>query len=885
MRIEAIRTIPGPNVYTNNSVLVARLNLEELAGKESREFEGFNEKLLSLLHGLHEHHCAKGAPGGFVERLNEGTFFGHIIEHVALELSEHVGVPVYFGKTREVESPNVYNVIVEYKSEAGMRRLLHVATELVTTLLKGETYPLEEKLNETREIIADAELGPSTRAIVEAAHRRGIPSMRLDDRSLVQLGWGAQSRLIAAAMTEQTSAIGVDLAGDKDLTKKLLSDAGIPVPKGVVARTPDEAVEAMEESGGAAFVVKPLDGRQGKGVSLNLRTPEEVRAAFAVARELSRSVLIEELYEGRNYRALVVNGKLVAASERKPCQITGDGERTIAELIEIENGNPLRGEGHAKPLTKIKIDATLEAHLRKQGIELSDTPRVGESVTLCAGINLSTGATARDVTDEVHASIARMCERAARTLRLDVCGVDLVLEDIAAPLSENQGGVIEINAAPGLRMHHFPSVGEARDAGGAIVDALFPAGANGRIPLISITGTNGKTTVTRMIEHVIRSSGKVAGMTTTDGVWIAGEQIAEGDTTGPHSARMVLRDPSVEVAVLETARGGIVRRGLGYDWSDIGVLTNIGADHIGQDGIETVEDIVHIKSLVAERVRAGGVIILNADDEHLARLTERRRVREPRREIVYFTMREDNPLVGLHIESGGSAYLLRANQIIEARGAFERRIVDARSLPATMGGTARFQIANALAAVAACRAYRLSCDEIASALENFAGAGSNPGRANLYRVRGGYVMVDYGHNPDAFKAVCQMAANWRGRRIVGIVGTPGDRDDSVIEAAGRVAARGFQRVVIKEDKDTRGRRRGEVAEILCRAVHEESPATECRVTIDEAQALAEEIERMSPETIIVIFYDKLAPILETLARYDAKQASVVELSFAAVAAA
>ena len=875
MRIEGIRTLAGPNVYSHAPVLLMRLDLGELCEKESYEVPGFVERLLALLPGLNEHHCSKGYAGGFVERLHEGTYFGHTVEHVALELTGLAGCTATHGKTRYAGEPGVYNVVVEFCAEHATRYLLERAVALVEALIRGEEFPLQEILKKAQEIAADTELGPSTRAIVDAARARDIPWARENDASLIRLGYGKNLRLVQAAMTDGTSAIGVEIAGDKDLTKARLGRASIPVPKGEIVRTAEAAVEALETIG-APVVVKPLDGRQGKGVSLNLTAPEEVAAAFRIAREFSREVLVEEMFEGRNYRVLVVGYKVVAASERIPCHVTGDGLHTVAELIDIENSNPLRGEGHEKPLTKIrKDDEILRAFMRKEGWSMDDVPGAGERVMLCAGMNLSTGGTAKDVTDEVHPTVRGLCERAARIMGMDVCGVDLVVRDIAEP-EGGGGGVIEVNAAPGLRMHLFPGEGKSRDVGRAIVEMLYPEGTPSRIPVISITGTNGKTTVTRMLSHIFIEAGMATGTTTTDGIYINGERIVKGDTTGPVSAMTILEDRVVEVAVLETARGGIVRRGLGYDWSDISVMTNVGADHIGQDGIESVEDILWIKSLVAERVREGGTLVLNADDERLARLSESRSVSRVPKRYVYFSMRPDNPVLLDHARSGGAGYFYRGGRIFEAEGGEEHPVVEAAAIPATMGGTADFQIANVMAAVAAARAYGLSREEVGASIARFRSDAENPGRANLYRVRGGYVMVDYGHNPDAFDAVCRMAAKWEDRRVTGIIGVPGDRDDSVVEAAGRVAARGFHRVIIKEDTDLRGRAPGEVAKLLCEAVNDEWPGTECRIVLDEIEALRSELQEMQDGQIVVIFYDKLEPILQVLEGHGAAPVETIE---------
>jgi cyanophycin synthetase len=645
MRVDKIRTLSGPNIYNHKPVLVMRLHLGSLAETESSAVPGFNERLTALLPGVREHGCSKGRPGGFIERLVCGTYFGHIVEHVALELSELAGVPVYYGKTLYADEPGYYNVVVAYKAERGMRFLLGVAVELVEALIKNDSYPLEEKLVEARRLIARTELGPSTRAIVEAAQKRGIPTFRVNSDSLVQLGYGKNRKFIQAAMTDRTSGIAVEIAGDKELTKTILEQADLPVPRGHIVETADEAVSAMLNLG-APVVVKPMDGHQGKGVSLNLATAAEVSEAFLIAKEYSHDVL-------GDYRVLVVNGKLVAASERLPCHVMGDGTRTLSELIEGANRDPLRGDGHDKALTKIVVDQVMLCCLRKRNLSLEYVPLKGERVFLRETGNLSTGGTATDVTDIVHPEVKLQCERAARVVGLDICGLDLVAADISQPLQKGNG-FIEANAAPGLRMHTQPTQGQSRDVGGAIIDMLYPQGADGRIPVISITGTNGKTTVTRMIHHILREMNWCVGMTTTDGIHIGGEIVSRGDTTGPHSARVVLSDPTVEVAVLETARGGIMRRGLGYDWSDIAVITNIREDHIGQDGIHDIEDLVHIKSLIAERVREGGTLILNADDEQCVRLIENSRVRRVNKQFVYFSLNDNHLLIRKYLDIGGA---------------------------------------------------------------------------------------------------------------------------------------------------------------------------------------------------------------------------------------
>jgi cyanophycin synthetase len=878
MRIGEIRTLAGPSVYSYNSVLIMKLFLDELTDKESFEIPGFNERLLNLLPLLNDHHCAKGRPGGFVERLEEGTYFGHIVEHVALELTEPAGIPVFHGKTRNAGEPGVYNVIVEYKAEQATKYLLETAVELVEALVKDEPFALAQRVEKARCIAARTELGPSTKTIVEAAARRGIPYFRVDDGSLVQLGYGKHRKLIEAALTSNTSAIGVDIASNKELTKAILQQASIPVPYGTTVETEKEALAAFDDLN-TPVVVKPLDGNQGKGVTLDIVSSAQLEHAFKIARQYSRKVVIEEMLKGRDYRVLVVNGRVAAASERVPAHVVGDGQHTIAELVELINRDPRRGEGHEKSLTKIEIDPLVMNRLRKYGLSIHSVPKAEEVIYLRDCANLSTGGTARDVTDVVHPEMAATCERAARIIGLDICGIDLILHDISEPLQPGDG-IVEVNAAPGLRMHEFPSVGQRRNVGDAIVEMLYPDNAPGRIPIISITGTNGKTTITRMIAHALARAGKAAGMTTTDGIYINSQRIAKGDTTGPRSARTILADPAVEVAVLETARGGIVRQGLGYDWSDISILSNVRLDHIGQDGIETVDDLLHIKSLVAERVREGGTLILNADDERLAQLMENPRVNKVPKKVVYFSMHPHHVVIKKHLDAGGTAYLLSRGRLIEATGDRKASIVRAVDIPITVDGTAGFNIANALAAVAACRAYGLSREAISEAFMSFDSTEHNAGRANLYKVGDGYVFVDYGHNPDAFESICRMASHWEGRRVTGVIAVPGDRDDAIIEHAGRTAARGFHRLIIKEDQDRRGRQSGETAEILCKAARVEAPNRECRVILDEAEALRTALKEIEADEIVVVFYEKLDKVLSILKEFDATPSrSLSSLSF------
>jgi cyanophycin synthetase len=886
MRIARIRTFGGPNVHHHKPVLLAEVDLESLGGRESREFPDFNERLISLLPGLRDHTCAAGHAGAFIARLHDGTFFGHIVEHVALELSSDVGVGVKYGKTRLIREPSRYAIVVRYQNEPAMRRLLQVAIDLVQSVLDDRPYPLDTQLAQVRGIVSRTQLGPSTQCIVDAASRRNIPVRCIEEgRSLVQLGYGRYRRTIEAAFTDRTSGIGTELAADKHMTKQILCDAFVPAPRGAVVSDFDEARQAWEDVNRLA-VVKPLDGNQGKAVSMQVDSEEALARALELARTISPQVLVEEQYTGQDYRVLVVNGVMVAASLRRPPEVVGDGVSTVAGLIASLNADPRRGDGHEKPLTRIApSDSVLLSTLSGQGLSLDSVPETGRVVLLRSSANLSTGGSATDVTALVHPDVRTTCERAARLIGLDICGLDVITPDIAQPFPETGAGIIEVNAGPGLRMHQFPSDGASRDVGGAIVDMLFPRHSDGRIPVVAITGTNGKTTVTRMISHAMHASGANVGTTTTDGIYLNGRELACGDMTGPRSARAILSDPDVDIAVLETARGGIVRGGLGYDWSDVAVFTNLQLDHVGQDGIEGLEDLLHIKSLVVERVREGGTVVLNADDPMVLSLAENRYVRRHHCRIALFSMYPNKFVVRRHIAAGGTAYVPRDGWIVEMNSEGQRRIAEISAIPATFAGTAACNVANALASVAACRGLGASAGLLRHALNDFDANGQNSGRLNVFNVPRGRVVIDYGHNPSAFEAMGDVARSWKRNQLVGVVGVPGDRADHVIHEAGRAAARMFDRFVIKEDEDGRGRERGETARLLQQAIAAEAPGRPCDVILDEAEALSAAIETMAHGDVVVLFYDDLSAVKQVLERFGATPATARRVSQATEPAA
>ena len=873
MKVLSIKTVNGPSVYHHKPTLVMQLDLEELTEKASCESPEFIQRLLTALPALKEHHCSPGHIGGFVERLNRGTYFAHITEHIALALSEAAGIGVKFGKSVYDGAAGRYKVVIRFKSEEGMKTALYEAVNLAVAFWFGRKYDVSKAVEEIKRSVSRSELGPSTKALVLAAEKRNIPVLRLDELNFVQLGWGKYRKYIQATTTSDTGDIAVAIAQDKSCTKKFLEDASIRVPKGRSVRNVEDAIEAFSEFG-PNVVLKPLDGNHGRGVFLDLKTPEEVIEAYSLALKHGESILVEERFYGQDYRVVVVGGQLVAASHRVPAHVIGNGTHSIAELVSAENLNPLRGEGHEKPLTKIFFDDEANLFLKKKNILLTNIPPAGEIVYLRETANISTGGSADDVTDEIHPDIRLMCERAARAVGLDVCGIDLILEDIRKPLEGQRGGIIEVNAGPGIRMHHYPRIGKARDVGAAIIDNMFKENHDGRIPVISITGTNGKTTVTRVISHILTQAGQNVGTTTTDGIYFNGQLISKGDNTGPISARTILSDPMVDTAVLETARGGIVRRGLAFDWCDVGVITNIQPDHIGQDGIESIDDILWIKALVIERVRKGGTIVLNADSKELVSyVTEKSHLLNDDRKLVYFSMDDNNPILMEHAHKGGVCFFHRNGGIYQMSSDTIQLLLKTSEIPMTMGGTSLYQIANAMASIASAVGVGIPMEQALEGLCSFSNL-DNPGRTNLYKVNKGFVLLDYGHNPEALISVGEMVHQWS-KHVTGVIAAPGDRSDEMIALSGIAAAHAFDKVIIREDLDLRGRRVGEVSRIVADTMAKESK-TPYKIVIDADEALKTAIREMRSGEVVVYFYEHLKEVTEYLSHIGAKPVASFE---------
>jgi cyanophycin synthetase len=862
VQIQSIQCFAGRNIHSHKPVIKITLDIGELYKSPTKDLGNFNGRLLALFPGLEKHYCSLGYEGGFVERLKEGTYIGHVTEHLIIELQNVLGYEVNYGKTRVIEEPSLYDIVFEYKNEKCAVECARSAVNIVSMLVHNEEIDIEGIIKNLRAIAVDTDMGPSTKAIYEEAQKRGIPVVRIGDGSILRLGYGKYSRTIQASLTDLPSCINVDIAGNKQLTKRLLTESKIPVPDGDTAYSFEGALQIAREIG-FPVVIKPVDSNQGKGVTLNVKNEQEIEAAYNEARKYSRVVIVEKYVKGKDYRVLVIGNRVAAVSERRPPSILGDGVHTVEKLIEIENSSNLRGDDHEKPLTKIKLDAAALKVLRDQGIDKDYIPPLGERIYLRYNGNLSTGGTARECTGEIHPYNADIAVRAAKIIGLDIAGIDVTTEDISVPICVNDGAVIEINAAPGLRMHLFPSEGKAKNVAGDILDMMFPEASPHSIPIVSVTGTNGKTTTTRLNRHTLSCLGKKVGMTSTGGVYIGDECVLKGDNTGPASAAMVLSSREVEAAVLETARGGIVRKGLGYDLADVGVITNIAEDHLGIDGMNTLEELAFAKSLVIEAVKSDGYSVLNADDKFVRYFMER-----AKSEIILFSKKSDNPIVREHMQKGKKALYVDEDTIFIFNGKSSIALMNLNEIPITFGGIVECNIENSLAAAYALYGLNLSVEAIRKGLATFRpDMESNPGRFNIMDMGGFKVMLDYSHNPAGYSEVMKFLEKIDTKRLVGIIGMPGDRNDSSIYKAGKICSKYFSKIYIKEDNDLRGREPGEVAGILYDAVISSGTKKEnVEIIYSEVRALEKALLDAEPGDFIVMFYEDFERAVEVVER-------------------
>ena len=842
MEVTRIRALRGPNLWSHHTAIQAVVTcttvewaIADLAGFETRLRARFPE-------------ISPFQPIG----TDDTVPLARVLELATLGLQAQAGCPVTFSCTKPTTEAGVFQVVVEYSEEAVGRLALELAQSLCQSALNDTPFDLAAVLHQLRELDEDVRLGPSTGSVVNAALARNIPYSRMTDGSMVRFGWGSKQRRIQAAEIDATSAIAEAIAQDKELTKRLLHAAGVPVPRGRAVHDVDDAWRAAQEIG-LPVVVKPLDGNQGKGVTVNILNEAQLRTAYAVATEFRDTVLVERYMPGNDFRLLVVGDKLVAAARRDPPKVVGDGVHTVAQLVEMVNADPRRGDGHATSLTKIRFDDIARSCLRSQGFEADLIPQKGQRVNLRNNANLSTGGSATDVTDDVHPEVAARAVTAAQMVGLHICGVDLVCDSILRPIEEQGGGVVEVNAAPGLRMHLSPSFGKGRPVGEAIISSLFKSGQDGRIPIVAVTGTNGKTTTVRLISHLLAQQGWCVGMTNTDGVYVDGHCIDTGDCSGPKSAKNVLHHPDVDAAVLETARGGILREGLAFDKCDVAVVTNVGSgDHLGLNYITTVDELAVLKRVIVQNVAAKGTAVLNAADPVVAAMANK-----TKGSVTFFAQDQHHPVMAKHRAQGHAVVYVDQGQIVAAKGA-EKHYLNLSDIPITLGGAVGFQVENAMASVAAVWALGLDWETMRAGLASFSSEQNNAqGRFNIFNYRGATVIADYGHNPDAMTALVQAVQAMPASRRSVVISGPGDRRDEDIRQITQILGDAFEEVVMYEDQCQRGRSDGEVMALLREGLANAKKTNQRSEIYGEFLAIDTALEHLQPGELCLVLVDQV----------------------------
>lgn len=864
MEILNIRVLNGPNYWSirRHKLIWMKLDLQDLEEKPTNSIPGFRARLEKLFPGIYSHECSVGKPGGFLQRVDEGTWMGHVIEHLALELQSLAGMDVGFGRTRETSQKGIYNVVFSYmEAEAGVYAA-KACVRIAQALVDGVDYDLSEDIQKLREIREDERLGPSTGSIVDEAVARGIPFIRLNRQSLVQLGYGINQRRIQATVASTTSNIAVEIACDKEETKNLLEKAEIPVPKGMICYDEDDLRMSINKIA-YPIVTKPVNGNHGKGATTNIVDWDDAVKGLQAAKKYSRGVIVEKFITGYDHRVLVINYKFICAAKRTPASVTGDGKSTIQQLIDEVNKDPRRGYGHEKVLTSIKVDEFTLKILQEKNLTLDAVIPEGYELWLKPTANISTGGTATDVTDLVHPDNIFMCERIARIIGLDICGIDIMTPDLSQPISEAGGAILEVNAAPGFRMHLAPTDGLPRNVAEPVINMLFPTGSPSRIPIIAITGTNGKTTTTRLTAHLVRSKGYRVGYTTTDGIYIGNQLMMRGDCTGPVSAEFILKDPTVEFAVLETARGGILRAGLGFDHCDIAIVTNVQPDHLGLMGIDTVEQLAMVKSVVPETVWPDGYAILNADDDLVYRMKS-----DIQCKLALFSMNENNHRIQEHAERGGISAVAENGYVTIMKGTWKIRVDKIMNIPLTFGGKATFNIYNILPAVLAGYLRGFEIEEIRSALQTFIPSpATTPGRMNMFQFKNFQVLVDYAHNYTGLENLRKFIEKMDAKLKVGVVAGVGDRRDEDTIALGAIAAKTFDEIVIRQDKNLRGRTPDEIIELLTKGIQSVNPGKKIKVIPKESEAIEYVIKNAKKGSLITICSDVVPDVLDSILSY------------------
>jgi cyanophycin synthetase len=860
MKILDIKVMRGPNYWSvrRHKLIQMRLDLEEMENFPTNKIPNFNTRLEKMFPNMYAHRCSVGAPGGFFQRLEEGTWMGHVIEHIALELQTLAGMNTGFGRTRSTGNHGVYNVVFDYMEEKAGIYAAKAAVAVSEALIAGKEYDLTDDIQQLREIREVERLGPSTGCIVDEAVARGIPFIRLNKHSLVQLGYGVNQKRIRATIASTTGSIAVDIASDKEETKNLLDAAQIPVPGGRIVYTEDGMKEAIEKIG-YPIVTKPVNGNHGKGATTNITNWEDALRGFEAAKKYGRSIIVEKFITGQDHRVLVINYKFVAAAIRKPASVKGDGKSTIQQLIDKVNEDPRRGYGHERTLTQIKVDQFTLDMLAKENLTLENVLPKGKEQWLKPTANLSTGGTATDVTDLVHPDNIFMCERIARIIGLDICGIDIMAESLSEPVAKIGGAILEVNAAPGFRMHIDPAEGLPRNVAEPVIDMLYPPGSSARIPIIAVTGTNGKTTTTRLMAHIMKTVGYKVGFTTTDGVYIQNQLMRRGDCTGPVSTEFVLKDPTVDFAVLECARGGILRAGLGFHNCDIAIVTNVAEDHLGLQDIDTIEQLARVKGVVPESVLPSGYAILNADNKWSAGMAK-----DLKCKVAYFSMDEKNPLIKKHMSKCGLAAIFENGYVTICKGTWKIRVEKAVNIPLTYGGRATYNIGNILPTLLAAFIQEIKIDDLRVALQTFIpGPTQTPGRMNIFRFKNFEVMIDYAHNTAGFQAIADLLGKIDANHV-GVIAGVGDRRDEDTIALGAQAAKMFDEIIIRQDKNLRGRTENEIIELITKGIKQVDPDKKISAFKREVDAISYAITNARKGTFLTICSDVVPDALEQI---------------------
>ena len=872
MKILKIQALRGPNIWSirRKKLIQMRLDLEEMEQFPTNKIEGFKERIEAMFPSMIEHRCSEGCRGGFFMRVERGTWMGHVIEHIALEIQTLAGMETGFGRTRETKTPGIYNVVFSYSEENVGLFAAESSVAIAEALIAGTAYDVEADIQKMREIRERVRLGPSTGSIVEEAVARDIPWIRLGTNSLVQLGYGVNQMRFQATITCKTSNIAVDIACNKEETKRLLDLASIPVASGGIC-VDEEDLENVIKKIGYPIVIKPLDGNHGKGASINVKDFETAKEGLAYAKKYSRRVIVEKFITGYDFRVLIIDNKLVAAAKREPAHVKGDGKQTIQQLIDETNLDPRRGYGHENVLTQIDVDRDTTDLLTNYGFTLDTIPKADEVVYLKSTANLSTGGTSLDVTDMIHPENIFLCERIARVIGLDICGVDIMANNLTQPLKENGGCVLEVNAAPGFRMHLAPSEGLPRNVAAPVIDMLYPPGKPSRIPIIAVTGTNGKTTTTRLIAHIVKNNGYKVGFTTSDGIYVQNHMMEKGDTTGPVSAEYILKDPTVEFAVLETARGGILRAGLGFSQCDIGVVTNIQEDHLGINDIDNLDDLARVKATVVRSVKKEGWAILNAEDEYCMKLAK-----DLSCNIAYFSLDEDTPAVKQLAKEGKIVAVYENGFITIKKGEWKIRVDRATHVPLTLGGKAKFMIANVLAATLAGYLYGFKTEDISLSLQTFIpSAAQTPGRMNIFEFKKFKVLIDFAHNPSGYRGVEDYLSSVEATKKIGIIAGVGDRRDEDIKECALIAARMFDHIIIRQEKYLRGRTEEEINALILEGIAESGKEVTHEVISKEVEALKHAMNSAEDGSFITALSDVITNAIEVVQEYLDKESEEV----------